>query len=60
MDVVLAACDRQQRADAEADCGDGDTELDAAQARHLISKAIASALNSLLGMKPCAGPASIS
>ena len=43
-----------------ADCGDGDTELDAAQARHLISKAIASALNSLLGMKPCAGPASIS
>ena len=49
-----------ERADPEADCGDGDTDLDAAQAGHLISKVIASALSSLLGMKPCAGPASIS
>ena len=49
----------QQRADPEDDTR-GESDQRAAQAGHLISKAIASALSSLLGMKPCAGQASIS
>jgi hypothetical protein len=60
VDAVLAADDSQQRADPDAKCGDGESDARAALACQLTSEVIASALSSLLGMKPCAGQSSIS
>ena len=59
VDVVLAADDHQERADPDDNCGER-ADQRAARVGHLISKVIASALSSLLGMKPCAGLATIS
>ena len=55
VDVVLAVDDHQERADPDGNCGEPDQR--AARVGHLISKVMASALSSLLGMKPCAGQA---
>src|SRR5439155_8747093 len=59
VDVVPAVEDDHDGSDAEHESNDGNSDQGSARAAHLMSKLIASALSSPLGMKPRAALASI-